>query len=78
MCAWIVLNEDIPEVELAAERLLAMDWNMHFYHAPEAPIIIITFSDAATGVCGSCVVRGNLDSEPEDEFSDGESDEGSD
>ena len=70
-----MLNEDILEVQLAAETLFDMDWTMHFYHTQEAPVIIITFSDAATGVCGSCAVRGNPDSEPEDEFTDGESDD---
>jgi hypothetical protein len=77
LCAWIAMNEDIPEVQRVAVMLFSMDWTLHFYYA-EAPLTIITFSDPATGVCGSCAVRGRIDSESEDGSTDCESDGDSD
>ena len=68
LLAWIVLNEEIPEVQIAAEMLFGLDWSFHYYNAEEAPVIIITFSHAGTGVCGSVFVLIHDDSDSDYDF----------
>ena len=69
LCAWVVLNEETPEVQMAAEVLFGMDWSFHYYNAEEAPVIIMTFSHSATGVCGSIAVLVHNESDIDEDSS---------
>ena len=67
-CAWVLINDHIPEVQTAVEVLLTMDTTFHYFSTNE--VFIIKFSDPITGIVGSCAVRVGDSSDDESSSSD--------